>query len=194
LWPGIQPRIVAPAPIQHALRHVMPGLPRRPSASVPADGSDLISRPSRRLSASPSRRSGARARGQGEKPTHRSDQINVGHATLTARCAYYHGRGTRRDDRVWGAPGCCAELRMREVDPAERRSQRWHGSRGVPYLRPLSRGLRTAAFGLNPTVPGRGQKVRFRRRPCENRTPRQITKYQAWRRVVSQIIVAEPAV
>jgi hypothetical protein len=30
--------------------------------------------------------------------------------------------------------------------------------------------------------------------PCENRTPRQKTKYQAWRRVVSQIIVSEPAV
>ena len=37
-------------------------------------------------------------------------------------------------------------------------------------------------------------KDRFWSRPCENRTPRQITKYQAWRRVVSQIIVSEPAV
>jgi hypothetical protein len=44
-----------------------------------------------------------------------------------------------------------------------------------------------------PFRPGDGSRSSCPR-PCENRMPCQITKYQAWRPVVRQIIVAEPAV
>jgi hypothetical protein len=64
-----------------------------------------------------------------------------------------------------------------------------------PILRfSASQGFRMTALDPQRTLslrPGNGSSCP---RPCENGTPRQITKYQAWRRVVSQIIVAQPAV